>query len=83
MLQYDKHRSKYAIGALGSLWQWSAQKLGLGGPATPKSERQKVKDDYFSENSKLTDLEQKVAELEGNLGNDFGPDDAFLTLIDR
>ena len=51
--------------------------------ATPKSERQKVKDDYFAENQKLSELERKEATLDGNLGNDFGPDDVFLTLVDK
>lgn len=65
--------------------EWTSQKLGwdLLGSVTPKSERQRVKDDYSAESQKLTDLEQRHADLEGNLGQDFGPEDVFLTLLDR
>ena len=42
-----------------------------------------MKDAYFAESQKLSELERKQAEMDGNLGNDFGPDDVFLTLTDR
>lgn len=60
-------------------------KLGLagGGAGDTGKQRQQVKDDYFAKNTQLTELARKKAELEGRLKTDFGPEDAFLPLIDR
>lgn len=57
--------------------------FGFSKKPTPNSTRQKVKDEYNTENGKLVELARKKAELSGNLGNDFGAEDVFLTLIDR
>ena len=73
----------FFIGLFTQLKEWTSSKLGWNLLATPKSERQKVKDDYFAENQKLGELERKQAELDGKLGNDYGPDNVFLTLVDR
>lgn len=78
-------KADFGAGLIGRLRQWTKAKLGwdLVASITPKSERQKIKDSYHAENQQLTDLERRQADLEGNLGNDFGPHDVFLTLIDR
>ena len=80
-----KNKLWCTVGILGRLRDWSSSKLGWGllARSTPRSNRQKVKDNYHAENQKLTELRRKQAELNGNLGQDFGPEDVFLTLIDR
>ena len=70
-------------GLISQLRDWSGRILGWNMSKTPKGERQRVKDEYFAENQKLSELERQQAQLDGNLGNDFGPDDVFLTLTDR
>ena len=64
--------------------EWASSKLGWGsGSSTAKSGRQAIKDAYAEKNSRLTELTQRKAALEGKLKNDYGPSDAFLTLADR
>ena len=45
--------------------------------------RQAVKDNYFTENRKLTDLNKEVTDLETRLQQDFGTKGQFAALADR
>ena len=45
--------------------------------------RQAVKDNYFTENRKLTDLNKEVTDLETRLQQDFGTEGQFAALADR
>lgn len=45
--------------------------------------RQQVKDDYSAQSGKLTEVTRHKTDLEGKLQTDFGPDSAFLPLVDR
>ncbi len=63
--------------------EWVSRKLGWGGSGTAKAGRQAVKDAYNQKNGRLSELNQRKADLEGKLRHDFGPSDAFLTLSDR
>ena len=45
--------------------------------------RQAVKDNYFTENRKLVDLNKEVTDLETRLQQDFGTEGQFAALVDR
>ena len=42
-----------------------------------------MKDNYFSENRKLVELNKEVTDLETRLQQDFGTEGQFAALVDR
>lgn len=71
-------------GVLGTMRAWAARAMGFAkGAGVQLEQRQQVKDAYAKHQSALTELTGKLAELQRNLGQDFGPSGVFAALLDR
>lgn len=81
-----QHRIAPLSGCAGLLASWLARLLAYvrgGAPSAQPSDAQKVKDEYWSHHTRLTDLERRQADVRQQLGMDFGPSGAFLPLHNR
>lgn len=74
-----------ATGVVGKAKRWLFGLVGWSGDGSDldAAARQKIRDDFQAEQTKLTQAERRLAELSQRLDMDSGPDKEFLGLVDR
>ena len=72
-------------GVLLKAKSWLYAKLGwdFDSSGATSQYRQKIKDDYYAQNTRLTEITRQKDELATKLKLDFGPDNVFVALVDK